>query len=48
MQDAYNARLGTQLFFVGSQLVDGMMAGIKQQIKQNGSVAHYQRAQLLR
>ena len=48
MQDAYNAWFGTQPFFIGTQLIDGMMACIKQQIKQERSVTHYQTAQLLR
>ena len=48
MQYAYNAWPGTQPFFIRTQLIDGMMAGLKQQIKQQGSVTHYQTAQLLR
>ena len=47
MQNTDDARLGTQPFFIGTQLIDGMMTGFKQQVKEDGSVTHYQTAQLL-
>ncbi len=48
MQLAYYGRLCAQPFFIGTEQVDGMMGCIKEQIKEGGSVAHYQTAQLLR
>src|ERR1043165_274033 len=48
MQYAYYAWLCAQPFFIGTEQVNGMMGCIKEQIKEDGSVAHYQTAQLLR
>jgi hypothetical protein len=47
MKDGDDARFCTQPFFICTQLVDGMMAGIKQQIKEERSVIHYYSSQLL-